>query len=384
MSSPVKAGCMLIMNNRNIPLPGVMCLLITTIMLIAGLWPFNFKPANKVSWLQNENGIRFFGRGIVIGPELLKMPGTSSRANALTIELLIRPNKAGSANLASMLTLYDRDQEQFIFAQWKNNFNIRIPSNKGDISRPRYMGIRNVFKDESPYLITVTSGKQRTVIYIDGHPVQAVSQYVLIPEDRRVSGRLVLGNSPNGRNPWNGSFIGLAIYDRVLSSKEALDHYRSWQKDGRPRFSDKDKPVVLNLFDEHNGDIIQDYSGVGNHLLMPSIFAPLHRAVLEGPLRARWFSAGNIADMAVNILGFVPFGFFLSAWLLQVTNFPAQRVYVLVILIGFCASLAIELTQIYLPSRDSSLLDLIDNTLGTIAGVSVFRYSVSALQKEAK
>ena len=37
-------------------------------------------------------------------------------------------------------------------------------------------------------------------------------------------------------------------------------------------------------------------------------------------------------------------------------------------------SLTIELLQIYLPTRDSSMIDLICNTLGTIFGVIIFHY----------
>jgi hypothetical protein len=38
---------------------GVRCLFTIAVLLIAGLWPFNFNPANMVEWLRNGNGIRF-------------------------------------------------------------------------------------------------------------------------------------------------------------------------------------------------------------------------------------------------------------------------------------------------------------------------------------
>ena len=86
-------------------------------------------------------------------------------------------------------------------------------------------------------------------------------------------------------------------------------------------------------------------------------------------------------DITVNILGFLPFGFFLSAWLRLVKNLPAPRAYGISILLGFCLSLAIELIQVYLPTRDSSLMDVFSNTMGTAAGVLLFKYVLPVLHK---
>jgi VanZ family protein len=50
------------------------------------------------------------------------------------------------------------------------------------------------------------------------------------------------------------------------------------------------------------------------------------------------------------------------------------------VLLGFVFSLAIELLQVYLPTRDSSLLDLICNVVGTLIGVIIFHTILSASQ----
>jgi glycopeptide antibiotics resistance protein len=106
----------------------------------------------------------------------------------------------------------------------------------------------------------------------------------------------------------------------------------------------------------------------------------------------------NWLDLAVNILGFVPFGALLfvqiGKWVLGIgrTGFglPASgfgtkdglrdqkrenidrirlaAIVFLTVLVGFGVSMAIELLQAYLPSRDSSLRDLVANTAGTLIG----------------
>ena len=73
----------------------------------------------------------------------------------------------------------------------------------------------------------------------------------------------------------------------------------------------------------------------------------------------------------MNIVGFVPIGFFLLNYLalIQQINRPA----VTVILLGFFLSLTIEILQWFLPTRDSDMTDLISNTFGTVVGVSLYR-----------
>jgi VanZ family protein len=87
--------------------------------------------------------------------------------------------------------------------------------------------------------------------------------------------------------------------------------------------------------------------------------------------RNQWFERHNLVDVAINIFGFAPFGFFLSAWL-QERNLSAGRSVLFTLLLGISLSLAIELAQSYLPTRDSSLLDLASNTMGAAVGVLLF------------
>jgi len=94
--------------------------------------------------------------------------------------------------------------------------------------------------------------------------------------------------------------------------------------------------------------------------------------MLGAPEKDQYFSRGNLMDVAINFLGFVPFGFILTAWLRFSKYISAPIAFWIAILSGFCISLAIELTQAYLPMRDSSLLDVISNTLGTLAGILLF------------
>jgi glycopeptide antibiotics resistance protein len=85
-------------------------------------------------------------------------------------------------------------------------------------------------------------------------------------------------------------------------------------------------------------------------------------------------------DVSVNIVGFIPFGFFCAGLLIKARRFRMSAIYLMTILFGFAFSLSIELLQVYLPTRDSSLLDLTCNVAGTLIGVIIFHTILSASQ----
>lgn len=383
MLSFIEDKSTLMTDNRNSSLLGIICLLITVTLLVAGLWPFNFIPINKVEWVRNGRGIRFYGQGTVFSQEPLVIQNAASRNTSVTVELWIRPDKDITNMVPSILTLYgDNQSKQFMIGQWKNELIIRIPAIKV-VSRKHYreISIGNALIKERTNLITVTSSKEATDVYVNGKLEERFPHYALIPDDTGFSGYLILGNSAEGKQSWSGTFLGIAIYDQTLDGKEALTSYHVWQRQGQPFLSGEKKPVALYLFDEHDGEQIRDHSGFRNSLLLPSSFRPFHRTILQMPEKDSFFSRWNTEDITVNILGFVPFGFFLSAWLLKVKHLTAPRVYGLTFLIGSCLSLAIELIQAYLPTRDSSLTDVISNTMGTAAGILLLKYALPILHK---
>jgi len=104
---------------------------------------------------------------------------------------------------------------------------------------------------------------------------------------------------------------------------------------------------------------------------MPARYFVLHPEFLSLPWLHYHRTWLYWEDVAVNIAGFVPFGFLLSAYFsaARASRHPAA----LVIVLGFATSLFIEILQAYLPTRDSGVNDLITNTLGTACGVAVFR-----------
>jgi hypothetical protein len=113
--------------NRKISVLGIVCLVITAVIISEGLWPFDFNPVNKVAWLQKSSGIRFVGQGMVLSRRSLNF-GTNNPGNrSLSIEFSVRPHQESHNTIASIVTLYDHDREVFMAGQWISELIIRVP-----------------------------------------------------------------------------------------------------------------------------------------------------------------------------------------------------------------------------------------------------------------
>ena len=65
---------------------GILCIASTLLILVAGLWPFNFWPENKVEWLKTERGVHFYGQGIIYSTIPLFQPSNIPN-KSITLEL---------------------------------------------------------------------------------------------------------------------------------------------------------------------------------------------------------------------------------------------------------------------------------------------------------
>jgi len=88
-------------------------------------------------------------------------------------------------------------------------------------------------------------------------------------------------------------------------------------------------------------------------------------------------------DCIINFLGFIPFGFILSATLIKFEGTFEKHYILIAVLFCFAVSLIIEVFQAWIPSRSSSMLDLILNTLGALIGARILGFlSYKSLVKE--
>src|ERR1700747_897375 len=68
------------------------CFGILCVMIVAAFWPFNFHPANHVTWLSGENVLQFNGVGIVLSPKNFEFKDLQPPAG-VSFELWLEPSQ---------------------------------------------------------------------------------------------------------------------------------------------------------------------------------------------------------------------------------------------------------------------------------------------------
>jgi hypothetical protein len=344
----------------------LICLVITAWILVVGLWPFNFSPENKVRWVKDQNGVEFYGQSLIFSqhPAPNSLHPTPQTLRPFSLELYLQSTTDETPHLGHIFSfLDDHGLETFFVGQWRSHLLL----GKGIHGRKSYreMGVRDILRKNAKPFVTITSGVDGTNIYVGGTLMKSNPRFHLFSKNEKPSGRIVLGNSPKGSEYWTGNVLSLAIYDRALTEREVS------QQPPASGGSGEEGPVSLYIFDEHFGTIALD--AVGNHhLVIPPRFEVLKKTILVPPWKDFRFTCSYLMDILTNILGFIPLGFFFSAYLRMKKPQPNFRLFLMSIIIAGCMSLCIELIQVYLPARSSQLTDVITNMLGAVLGVGIF------------
>jgi VanZ family protein len=347
----------------------LICAVVLCVTLAAGLVPFR-PPRNAVTWLGNQDGVRFGHYGTIFSPGTFQMPGAPEKASS-SLEIWLKPGRlAGSSTLLAFST--PENPMQFSLQQYFSNLVLRREI-QSDPRRTGVIGIEGVFRKIQPVFITITSGPRQTTMYMDGVLAGKFPQFSL---GNDFTGQLVLGNSPVIGQVWFGDFRGIAIYPQELMPLQVLSHYQTWTTQGRPELS-ADEPVsALYLFNERAGSVVRDAVPTGIDLYIPSRYSLLHQTFLEPFWKEYNPSRRYAKDILVNIGGLLPLGFVFCAFWSLVR--PIKRAALATVALGFAVSLTIEILQSRLPTRDSGTTDLVTNTFGTFLGVVLYRSKIAA------
>ena len=297
-----------------------------------------------------DNGILEVRRPGIAYADLDLDPDDPLAIGPFSIELAMEPAAAPPAGFGLILCAHaGSDRSQLVVGQWRSwvivmngddyDHTRRLPRVSADLSATS--------AGDGParlFLITITSGRDGTSLYVDGELAARREDMVLvIPYRKDGSTRIVLANSVYVRNPWHGRILGAAISPGVKTMAA-----------GAPM-------VVIG----HTGSAERSAD-----LVVPPRFVPLVRSILRADI-GRGGRRGLVVDVIVNILGFTPLGFLCALLLLKRKHDRRVGAVAAAVMLGFCLSLAIEAAQAWLPSRDSSLLDLALNSFGTGAGAAV-------------
>lgn len=338
-------------------------------LLLAGLHPFDFLPTNGAHWRLGQNGVRFEGYGQVYGNAKLpwSVPQAAGGASPaeFTMELWVASRKESLFEVTDLVSVYrSRHEEPFAIEQWRSG--VVLGGKFQDVNGRRlseHIGVGRILTGGACPLITVTTGRDGTAIYVDG--ALEVRDPRLMLSGHSLEGILLLGQTGRARQEWQGDILGLAIYPRRLSSDEVVAHDRAWHIGRAEELLSQTSEGVVYTFNERRGTVVHNLGGTVSNLVLPPRLRAIDPVILEAP---SWSDLMNISDVTLNILGLVPFGALLVIYWKSTKSWSSEKALLWAVLSGFAVSLFIEVLQVLLPSRDSSLLDLINNTVGTGAG----------------
>jgi hypothetical protein len=336
-------------------------------ILAVGLWPFSPYLKNEAGWLGKENGVRFGGRGIILSSGTFKITRSPGELSS-SLEIWMRP--ASDNGTGTILALSTRENpKQIRVRQYTDGLLVqREIGDRGPRLRNDEIEIKHVFRQGKEAFITVTAGAPGTAVYLNGVPIRMYPEFGL--ESNDFSGQLVLGTSPVAYDTWSGQLRGVAIYSQQLTAAQVLQHYATWTGSGRPDIGRTERPVALYLFEEQAGTVIHNQIPSGPDLYVPQRYEILHKTFWRLPWKEFRFNWSYFTDVLINVAGFIPFGFLFCAYLSLSRRSDSARFSTVVL--GASVSLAIETLQGYLPTRTSSITDIIMNTFGTGIGATLY------------
>jgi VanZ family protein len=328
--------------------------------------------ANQVAWLGLRPGIRFGKYGIAFtAPTRAATVNPAADPGPLSIEMALKSGPSSDGHFRFLLLLHDgHDDTQLVIGQWKS-WLIVMNGDDYDAKRRRARIAVRAFQQSRERFVTVASGPAGTSVFLDGRLARSKADLHLQIPNTGGGARLVLGNSIYGRHPWMGEIFGLAFFDRVLAGPTVEAHFRQWDQARSLAFAVQENSTGLYLFDEGGGAKVVDHGKGGKALRIPAKMTILTKEFLTAPFAHGEYNPSLFQDMVINIAGFVPMGFLLSALLCHGRRRDFRKRLLIVMLACGAMSLVIEVAQAWIPSRSSQMLDLILNTLGAGVGVAL-------------
>ena len=355
----------------------VLSIMVLLLILYFGLRPKDFVFSNNVRRIQGQAGIHFGEYGIAYTPVLGEWVEEGGKQGEFSIEIALKAFDESLDGFGFILSCHNgKDSEQLLMAQWRSWFILMNGDDYAHKRKRKRLSVDMASMPQEPRFITITTGQEGTKLYLDGHMVKEKKDLTLkMPNETQP--RLLLGYSVYGRHSWDGDIYGLAFYRYILSATDAAHHFRQWSNDQSFSFAAKESPFVLYLFDEKEGTTILDHTTPHYHMEMPPRMQVLKKDILSNAWDELMLSKYTILDMVINFVGFIPFGFLLSATLYKLGRTCRKHYALVAVVLCFMVSLIIEISQAWVPSRSSSIHDLILNTLGGLAGITVFRWFIS-------
>ncbi len=322
-----------------------------------GLNPFNFLSSNDVNLNLEDSTLDFNLSHLV--QDNSDQQGFAYAEDTILLEseqtvsfsFEITPLKIPSG-LGTICSLFDEHRTEILqIAQWKEHLVIRSRRNAPNGTRDyKEIGLKEGLPIGRSTQLIISSSTNGLQLFADAKLVLTQPDFSLIKIPSPQSAQLVIGNNSFATQPWIGKLKSLEVHQGSINPSTLAQD---------PIFYVRAQNAITHDNSNSDGFIIPKY--------------PI-------PLKLGWLSPFNInslktpnlrGDIIINILGMIPIG--LCSLFRFRTHFRSWiGALVLATATCFLISLSIESLQIFLPSRDSSSLDLVCNTIGGLLSAPIF------------
>jgi VanZ like family/Concanavalin A-like lectin/glucanases superfamily len=304
--------------------------LILLAYVLLALWPFRWNDLPRLlangAAVDDPDMIAFPAEGLVRTAKAPPWVREAMRTDEFEVRLRVRPASPEQSGPARILTVSaDSGRRNLTVGQENGDLDIRLRTPATSLNgMPSYV-IPSVFSRSSWTEIAILVRSSRISVRVDGDTLltEAIPQRSLAAWDPRY--RLALGNELTGDRPWLGE-----ISDAIVRV----------------------------------GDRNFEYLGDDSLVVPPWYWTNLN-------LRPFWTVSFRGVDPytpldgLLNLVCFVPFGFLLGA------SVRSRGWRVVAVAGTMFVVLAVEIAQLSLDTRHSSVLDWVLNSFGTITGVCI-------------
>jgi hypothetical protein len=319
------------------------------------LWPFNFLQSNQVAW-GSDGGLKF------TPPATAYTSAPPAKLASLREWTILMDVKTLAPLRQGRILSYSLDERRCNLSVDQLFDDIVLRIRTSDEQRPREIRVEKIFEQSSDrrFVLAVVYDGHDLSVHIDGEGKIRQRIGAIDSAAWNSTYPVLLGSHADGKLGWKGIFYQLTVLDRATTS-EALKN---------PHVLFQDTAAVLSyIFDGRNGTMVLDQSGkTPANLIWPSTFAPYRLTFLQSP-RDYWLDPRRllVKDIFANIVLYLPLGYLISGMVRKrfLTIFTAA----MAVFGGALISFVIETLQVYLPTRYSSTMDLIMNSLGAGIGV---------------
>jgi VanZ family protein len=330
----------------------------------------------NVHWLPESNGIEIATVSALRSftpPE--RLYNALLKGNGITLEIWLATKNNRQTGPARIISFsYNKYLRDLTLGQEGGNLILRLRTEKTDMNGMPELVVNDVFVPNLLQHIVVSYDWSEESIYVFVDNQLKTKFHAGRISDWDTSYVMVIGNEATGNRPWFGKIYKMAIYDMTLSHREILRNYQAGIVDTPgwtvPALHRLEGPVALYLFDEGEGDIVRDRSGLKPALdiQIPREIQVNNKVFLRAPYQNFVLNTHTMKDVLLNTGCFIPFGFLLHAVMKRKSRTSLQAMGAVIIL-GVLFTISVESIQYFIESRSSSLTDVINNTIGMMLGI---------------